>query len=97
MVLIGKGRLGETDRLQMRATNSALHEYYTNFDAKDLEAKYEVKTAHKRHLTPEESTAGWWKFKTNLELDDFDFGMSEAQVKSFLRRMWEIYRYRKVE
>lgn len=96
MVLIGKGRLGENDKLQGGASILTLHEYYTNYNKHSPLNEFEV--------LPTRSTSknvgndhGWWKFKTNLDPDDFAFGMSEAKIKSFLNQMWEIYRHRKVQ
>lgn len=95
MVLIGKGRLGENDKLQ--GSILTLHEYYTNYDINNKSAKFDVTPAKtlKVQVNPDSLGPSWWKFKTNIEPDDFAFQMSEAQVKSFLNRMWEIYRHRK--
>lgn len=101
MVLIGKGRLGENDRLQGGASILTLHEYYTNYDIHNKNKDYEVISTRSSSIVGpkvmEVLAPTWWKFKTNLDPDDFSFGMSEAAIKSFLNKMWEIYRHRKAD
>jgi len=74
---------------------SAIYTYWTDFDRRNP-GEYRLSTApDSRPLMPAEIDAGWWVFQTNLSWHDLD-KMDKARLEIFLKQMWEIYRYRKV-
>lgn len=71
-----------------------IYTYWTNFDNRSPE------TWQLLHIEPDEFAFNekgheFWSFKTNITPDDFAFMWNEAKTRIFLRRMWDIYRYRK--
>lgn len=68
--------------------DTPLHKYWTNFERR-TPANYIVGP------DPKDRDYSFWSFTTNLTDDDLN-AMSEENRISFLKKMWEIYRYRKV-
>lgn len=76
-----------------KMSESTYFRYWTDFENSSSE-KWKLLTDSE--FGNSESGQGFWTFKTNVTPDDFAFVWDEARTRIFLRRMWDIYRYRKV-
>jgi hypothetical protein len=83
---------GKIDKMPVRS----IYEYWTNFDRRNPKS-WEIYPANALPDWTAQEKEGYWYFKTNINPDDLGFLWDEKKVRTFLIRMWEIYRYRKVD
>jgi hypothetical protein len=76
-----------------------VYTYWTDFDRREPTTWQILKPSEFAELLDNVggSAPGFWRFETNITPDDFDYLWSEAQTRRFLIRMWDVYRYRKVD
>ena len=68
---------------------TVLYNYWTDFDRRNPNRHYNLVCGEVVYDPP------WWHFRTNLSPEDLK-AMKVSDQEIFLKKMWEIYRYRKV-